>query len=130
MVMASTLADMVLAGMWLNCLRSELYLYRPSTILAVMLRGPMPARRLISSVSGQQQWARAFWMMCLLDLALGSLYNLGPVALTGGLGDSTTSRWMDLGRGFFFRLPERGLMTSFMSSISLSCFLLRYSFLM
>lgn len=40
------------------------------------------------------------------------------------------SLWMDLGRCFFFRLPLRGLMTSSMSSISLSCFLRRYSYLM
>lgn len=53
MVMASTLADMVLAGIWLNCFLSELYLYRPSIILAVMLFGPMPASLVISSVSGQ-----------------------------------------------------------------------------
>lgn len=25
-----------------------------------------------------QQWDRAFWMMCLFDFALGSLYNRGP----------------------------------------------------
>lgn len=53
MVMASTLADMVLAGIWLNCFLSELYLYRPSIILAVMLLGPMPASLTIASVSGQ-----------------------------------------------------------------------------
>lgn len=53
-----------------------------------------------------------------------------PAALTGGVDDSRTSRWMDLGRGFFLRLPDRGLMTSSMSTISLSCFFLRYSFLM
>lgn len=43
---------------------------------------------------------------------------------------STTSRWMDLGRAFFLRLPDRGLMTSSMSTINLSCFFLRYSCLM
>lgn len=53
-----------------------------------------------------------------------------PVALMGGIDGSTTSRWMDLGLGFFLRLPDRGLMTSSMSSISLSCFFLRYSSLM
>lgn len=58
------------------------------------------------------------------------LTRCSPVALAGGVDDSMTSLWMDLGRGFFLRLPDRGLMTSSMSSISLSCFLLRYSFLM
>lgn len=53
-----------------------------------------------------------------------------PAVPTRGVDKSATSRWIDLGRGFFFRLPDRGLMTSSMSSISLSCFLLRYSFLM
>lgn len=52
-VMASTLADMVLAGIWLNCFLSELYLYRPSIILVVILLGPIPASLVISSVSGQ-----------------------------------------------------------------------------
>ena len=73
-------------------------------------------------------WLSVF--VLLLVLCNRRACGCSPAALTGGLGDSTTSRWMDLGRGFFFRLPERGLMTSFMSSISLSCFLLKYSFLM
>lgn len=30
------------------------------------------------TLPARQQWARAFWMMCLLDLALGSLYSFGP----------------------------------------------------
>lgn len=30
------------------------------------------------TLPARQQWARAFWMMCLFDLALGSLYNFGP----------------------------------------------------
>lgn len=30
------------------------------------------------TLPARQQCARAFWMMCLLDLALGSLYSLGP----------------------------------------------------
>lgn len=42
---------------------------RTSSILFFWPSLTLPAR---------QQWARAFWMMCLLDLALGSLYSLGP----------------------------------------------------
>lgn len=53
MVIASTLADIVFAGIRLNCFLSELYLNRVSIILVVMLLGPMPASLAISSVSGQ-----------------------------------------------------------------------------
>lgn len=41
-VSASTLTDMVLAGIKLNCFRSELYLYSLSIIFLVMLFGPVP----------------------------------------------------------------------------------------
>lgn len=52
MVSASTLTDMVLAGIRLNCFRSELYLYSLSIIFLVMLLGPVPVSLQISSVSG------------------------------------------------------------------------------
>lgn len=52
MVSASTLTDMVLAGMRLNCFRSELYLYSLSIIFLAMLLGPVPVSLQISSVSG------------------------------------------------------------------------------
>ena len=42
---------------------------RTSSILFFWPSLTLPAR---------QQWARAFWMMCLLDLELGSLYSFGP----------------------------------------------------
>lgn len=41
-VSASTLTDMVLAGIRLNCFRSELYLYSLSIIFLVMFFGPVP----------------------------------------------------------------------------------------
>lgn len=53
MVSASMLTDTVLAGMTVNCLRSELYLYSLSTILWPMARGPVPVNLTISSVSGE-----------------------------------------------------------------------------
>lgn len=53
MVSASMLTDTVLAGMTVNCLRSELYLYSLSTILCQMARGPVPVNLTISSVSGE-----------------------------------------------------------------------------
>lgn len=57
---------------------------------------------------------------------------LPVAALTGVLGESMLSRWMDLGRPRLCLAPPpgRGLMTLSMSSISFSCFLLRYSCLM
>ncbi len=55
-------------------------------------------------------------------------HPLPAVALTGVLGDSITSLWMDLGRGFLCLAPAgRGLTSVSMSFISFSCFLLRYS---
>ncbi len=55
-------------------------------------------------------------------------HPLPAVALTGVLGDSITSLWMDLGRGFLCLAPAgRGLISVSMSFISFSCFLLRYS---
>lgn len=68
-----------------------------------------------------------------LDLSeWGSLPWLPVAALTGVLGESMLSRWMDFGRPRLCLAPPvgRGLMTVSMSSISLSCFLLRYSCLM
>lgn len=58
--------------------------------------------------------------------------RLPVAALTGVLGESMLSRWMDFGRPRLCLAPVagRGLMTVSMSSISLSCFLLRYSCLM
>lgn len=32
------------------------------------------------TLPAKQQWAKAFWIICLFDFALGSLYNLGPAA--------------------------------------------------
>lgn len=57
---------------------------------------------------------------------------LPVAALTGVFGESILSRWMDLGRLrlCFAAAADRGLMTLSMSSISFSCFLLRYSCLM
>lgn len=54
MVMASTLAETVLAGMMVNCFRSELYLKSVSIILRVMARGPVPDSFVSSSVSGMK----------------------------------------------------------------------------
>lgn len=61
MVIASTLADNVLAGMWLNCFLSELYLYSPSIIFFVIDLGPIPVNLLISSVSGQYVYRDLNW---------------------------------------------------------------------
>lgn len=61
MVIASTLADKVLAGMWLNCFLSELYLYSPSIIFFVIDLGPIPVNLLISSVSGQYVYRDLNW---------------------------------------------------------------------
>jgi len=61
MVIASTLADKVLAGMWLNCFLSELYLYSPSIIFFVIDFGPIPVNLLISSVSGQYVYRDLNW---------------------------------------------------------------------
>lgn len=55
MVMASTLTDTVLAGMTVNCFRSELYLYSLSIIFLLMLLGPVPVSFRISSVSGKYE---------------------------------------------------------------------------
>lgn len=57
---------------------------------------------------------------------------LPVAALTGVFGESMLSRWMDLGRPRLCLAPPagRGLMTVSMSSISFSCFRLRYSCLM
>lgn len=32
------------------------------------------------TLPAKQQCAKAFWIICLFDFALGSLYNLGPAA--------------------------------------------------
>ncbi|KAG7241194.1 hypothetical protein INR49_025937 [Caranx melampygus] len=53
--LASTLTDTLLAGMALNCLRSELYLYSLSIIFRLMERGPVPVNLMISSVSGEYE---------------------------------------------------------------------------
>lgn len=53
MVRASTLTDTVLAGMTVNCFRSELYLYSLSIIFLLMFLGPVPVSFCISSVSGK-----------------------------------------------------------------------------
>lgn len=89
-------------------------------------RTPEVQQRDRSGYKEQRSVTVIFEQHAFVDMAV----CCSPVALTGGVDDSITSRWMDLGLGFFLRLPDRGLMTSSMSSISLSCFFLRYSFLM
>lgn len=72
----------------------------------------------------QKGWVRPPWR--------GPFPRLPVAALTGVLGESMLSRWMDFGRPRLCLAPVagRGLMTVSMSSISLSCFLRRYSCLM
>ena len=52
------------------------------TDMSFVLSLPVTSRILFFCPSltlpARQQWDKAFWMMCLFDLALGSLYSLGP----------------------------------------------------